>query len=104
MTKTSTLEGAGMDLGNRSLRRTTDVSVGSFFTLAPRSARLPWVRCSFDSSRHRGRALVPKAALGGQLSAPPLRRRLRTVPNTQDSSTLANCRHMSRAVGTTETR
>ncbi len=32
---------------------------------------------------------------------PPLRRRLRTVPNTQDSSTLANCRHMSRAVGTT---
>jgi len=58
---------------------------GSFFTLDPPSTRLLSVCCSFNSGRQcdeTAPTLRAKAALGGQLSAPPLRRRLRTVPNT----------------------
>src|SRR5262249_25753810 len=57
----------------------------TFFTLDPPSTRLLSVCCSFNSSRQcdeTAPTLRAKAALGGQLSAPPLRRRLRTVPNT----------------------
>src|SRR5215472_10623376 len=54
---------------------------GSFFTLDPPSTRLLSVWCGRQCDE-TAPTLRAKAALGGQLSAPPLRRRLRTVPNT----------------------
>src|SRR5262249_52432167 len=60
---------------------------GSFFTLDPPSTRLLSVCCSFNSGRQcdeTAPTLRAKAALGGQLSAPPLRDDFERCPIRQD--------------------